>query len=281
MTESAGQLDFAPLRWALVDDVLDPTLRGWFEKLEPLHRRFGDVNRALRNPPYPWPLMPLYAWSRRVEYPFVMASLAGGGRVLDAGSGVTFLPLALQEFLQCEVECLDTDPTFGERYALCARELSAAAPRFHVGNLCEKLALPDASFDAVLCVSVLEHLPPARRFAAWRELWRLVKPGGRLIVTLDVALEPRAEGLRCEEIPALARELQSLSGQACEIASTPPENALTTRQPGYGLLPLDVSRSRKLRIMPESGWGRLYGRLRWKVNRLPELGCLLSVLHRP
>lgn len=40
---------------------------------------------------------------------------------------------------------------------------------------------PDASFDVVMCVEVLEHLPDPIR--ALRELTRLLKPGGTLIIT--------------------------------------------------------------------------------------------------
>ncbi len=40
---------------------------------------------------------------------------------------------------------------------------------------------PDGSFDAILCSEVLEHLPDP--VAAVRELGRLLKPGGQLILT--------------------------------------------------------------------------------------------------
>ena len=40
---------------------------------------------------------------------------------------------------------------------------------------------PDGSFDAVLCTEVLEHVPDG--VTALRELARLLKPGGRLILT--------------------------------------------------------------------------------------------------
>lgn len=38
------------------------------------------------------------------------------------------------------------------------------------------------SFDLVLISAVLHHVPPAERPAVWRELARLLKPGGRLYV---------------------------------------------------------------------------------------------------
>lgn len=40
---------------------------------------------------------------------------------------------------------------------------------------------PDASFDAILCVEVFEHLP--NPFLALQEFSRLCKPGGKLILT--------------------------------------------------------------------------------------------------
>src|SRR4051794_4778743 len=45
----------------------------------------------------------------------------------------------------------------------------------------DAIPVEDASFDVVLCLQVLEHVPdPA---AAVRELWRVVKPGGRVLLS--------------------------------------------------------------------------------------------------
>jgi SAM-dependent methyltransferase len=48
------------------------------------------------------------------------------------------------------------------------------------------LPLADASFDAVTCISVLEHMPREARLAGLGEMARVTKPGGRLIVTYDL-----------------------------------------------------------------------------------------------
>ena len=47
------------------------------------------------------------------------------------------------------------------------------------------LALSDASVDLVVCITVVQHLPPTDQLAAIAELCRVVRPGGS-IVTLDL-----------------------------------------------------------------------------------------------
>jgi SAM-dependent methyltransferase len=45
----------------------------------------------------------------------------------------------------------------------------------------ERLGFADASFDAVICVFAIFFLPDMARQV--RELWRMVRPGGRLAIT--------------------------------------------------------------------------------------------------
>jgi SAM-dependent methyltransferase len=54
-----------------------------------------------------------------------------------------------------------------------------------------KLHYADASFDNVLCVSVVEHIPGEGDTAAMAEFWRVLRPGGVLHMTTDVAPETR------------------------------------------------------------------------------------------
>ena len=45
----------------------------------------------------------------------------------------------------------------------------------------QQMTFADASFDAVLCIAVIEHVDDP--FAAARELWRVLCPNGRLLLT--------------------------------------------------------------------------------------------------
>ncbi len=46
----------------------------------------------------------------------------------------------------------------------------------------QELSLPDDSYDLILCNHVLEHVPDDKK--ALKELYRILKPGGRLLLTI-------------------------------------------------------------------------------------------------
>jgi SAM-dependent methyltransferase len=52
------------------------------------------------------------------------------------------------------------------------------------------LSFPDASFDAVACVSVIEHVPGEGDAVAMAEMWRVLRPGGVLHLTTNVGSHP-------------------------------------------------------------------------------------------
>ena len=49
------------------------------------------------------------------------------------------------------------------------------------------LSFADRSFDAVVCVSVIEHVPADGDAVAMAEMWRVLRPGGVLHLTTNVA----------------------------------------------------------------------------------------------
>jgi SAM-dependent methyltransferase len=92
-------------------------------------------------------------------------------RVLEVGSGSG----GVTEFLSHPVT--GVDPAF-ERTA--ARSTGWLTP---ITGSAEALPFDDSTFDLVLSVEVLEHLPPEVRQRALREMVRVLRPDGRLIVT--------------------------------------------------------------------------------------------------
>ena len=52
------------------------------------------------------------------------------------------------------------------------------------------LDFPDGSFDAVACVSVIEHVAGAGDARAMEEMWRVLRPGGVLHLTTNVSARP-------------------------------------------------------------------------------------------
>ena len=138
---------------------------------------------------------PLDQWSRRWEYPFALEAVrehvgrAGGRRcrVLDAGSGFTFFPFLLSEQLEAVVTCVDTSPALEWAFQRAAGD--GYSVEFRLGDVTSPGESPDSSFDVVVCVSVLEHVRAGARDRVLRELHRLLRPGGLLVLTFDVGVD--------------------------------------------------------------------------------------------
>ncbi len=52
---------------------------------------------------------------------------------------------------------------------------------FAVG-VAQDLSLPDESFDVVTCTLAMHHIPARDRPAAFAQMYRVTRPGGRLLV---------------------------------------------------------------------------------------------------
>lgn len=171
---------------------------------EEFHENNGD---ALGSYAARWSEAPLHGWSRRWEYLFVTERVgtalpdppsgfgSATGRILDAGSGLTFFAHWLAyRYPELDVECSDRD----RRVESASVELGPPAQdrvSYTTGDLAS-LTYPDASFSVVSCVSVLEHTRD--RDAIIAEFARVLEPGGALVLTFDVSLDGRWEIPRSE-----------------------------------------------------------------------------------
>jgi SAM-dependent methyltransferase len=115
----------------------------------------------------------------------VLSSFAGlfaGRRVLDFGASHALSTCALLELGARQVLGLETDEARVLRARQILRDLGYddRAAVEHVPDT-TRLALADASVEVVVANAVLEHIPQPR-VPYVRELWRVVGPGGYLII---------------------------------------------------------------------------------------------------
>jgi SAM-dependent methyltransferase len=100
--------------------------------------------------------------------------------VLEIGSGSGRYALYVAETTRCQVIGLDVNGE-GVRNAsaLAERQNLSKQVRFQQCDVSQPLPFADASFDAVYANDVFCHIPG--RLALLKELWRVLKPGGRMI----------------------------------------------------------------------------------------------------
>lgn len=111
-----------------------------------------------------------------------MADERFAGRCLDVSSP-KLLPSLLQREGSGRWTCID----------LFEREIhawKAVDPELELDVAdATRLPYPDASFDHAICISVIEHVEGDGDAAAMAELWRVLRPGGVLHITTNVAAE--------------------------------------------------------------------------------------------
>jgi arsenite methyltransferase len=102
-----------------------------------------------------------------------------GERILDIGCGPGFYAVELLEQVGAEGSVVGVDNS-PQMLAMAARRCQGHDNvSFHEADA-TSLPVEDESFDAALCVQVLEYVPGAT--AALAEVHRALRPGGRLVV---------------------------------------------------------------------------------------------------
>jgi len=142
-----------------------------------------------------WGQDPFRMWSRRWEYPFEVQKVsayldANPGRpmkMLDGGSGVTYVPYLLAElYAELSVICCDTNTSYAPMFSAINQNVGNDRVSFQEAKL-QELPYEAASLDVVCCMSVLEHTDNYAQIV--NEFARVTRPGGLLVLTFDLSLD--------------------------------------------------------------------------------------------
>jgi demethylmenaquinone methyltransferase/2-methoxy-6-polyprenyl-1,4-benzoquinol methylase/phosphoethanolamine N-methyltransferase len=166
-----------------------------------------------------------------------LARLEPGERVLDVGCGTGGVTLPARQRVGGGGAAAGIDPS-PEMIAVARRKARRAGLEidFRVGVI-EALPYADGSFDAVTSSLMMHHLPEPLQVSGLAEVYRVLKPGGRLLIA---DMLPAGRSVHQRLVAALGLHHGDRAARA--IAGLP------ERLAGAGFAPVEVLDDRVLTI---------------------------------
>lgn len=193
--------------------------------------------------------------------PTALAELTPGETVLDLGAGGGLDVFLAAQRVGPEGKAIGLDMTremvarARQNAADFRRRTGLANVEFHLGQI-ETIPLPEASVDVVISNCVLNLSPDQP--AVWREIARVLRPGGRVSISDMVLLRPLPEAARADVLAwvgcisgaALVDDLKAMVAAAglADLTLSPKEGAVEAMLPEGEPLT-----ERMGRLFPEGG----------------------------
>ena len=111
-----------------------------------------------------------------------LAQLKSGEKILDVGCGTGAVTIPAKQRITPEGKAFGIDPS-PEMIALAQKKAHRLNLdiEFIIGKI-EALPFPDMSFDVVTASLMVHHLPENLQVKGISEIFRVLKPGGRLLI---------------------------------------------------------------------------------------------------
>lgn len=106
------------------------------------------------------------------------AGVREGEDALDIGCGPGRLVRVLGQRVGARGSVTGVDPSADA----IERNIQRDTGHRYLRSTAQQLMLPDAAFDLVTCTFVMHHIPEQHREGALAEMWRVLRPGGRLLL---------------------------------------------------------------------------------------------------
>jgi len=137
-----------------------------------------------------------------------------GDQVLDVGCSSGYLVRMLAVAAGPSGSVTGLDPAAAA--IAYARRRGPANAAFRTGVAQDLSAFPDASFDVVTSTLAIHHVPARKREAAFREMLRVTRPGGRLLVA---DFDPSRRALPLHRGAARMQQAAASTGPLDELAA--------------------------------------------------------------
>ncbi len=217
--------------------------------------------------PYHWCLTGFYKYLYEAKFVFCRPFFKQNDTVLDLGGGDGKMSALSASYVK-EIWCVDENPR-----ALRFGELLAEG----IGNLhfkessADKIPFPDAFFDKVLFMEVLEHIPQEEVSAAFKEIKRVLKPGGMLLLSTPNKRNLRARIWGERNLP----EKHACEYELAEITKLLAHSGFTARSTCGVYLPLPIPKAEHwANVVPFRG---LFRQLVKMGERFPTLADTILV----
>ena len=149
--------------------------------------------------------------------------------VLDVGCGTGYFACMLARVVGADGLVVGVDAS-AEMIGYATERATAQNCHFQLGTA-ESLGFPDARFDVVVSSLFMHHLPEDLRLTALKEMWRVLRPGGTLLIA--EAYVPGAFGWRllahlhgydrmAQAVPALERTIGEADFDQVQSGVAPP-----------------------------------------------------------